>query len=160
MIQDSFIFVIYIFIFKIVIITQLLCRYLIITIIMRILITGISGQDGIFLTDLLRNLYKELNIIGISRNFKTEQFKKYFQLQEFKNNQSIQLIDLNLLDAEKVNDFVLDFDPNFIFNLSGPSSVYESITNPKLKDDIENIFINLTNPLIKNKNFIFSSINF
>ena len=100
---------------------------------MRILITGISGQDGIFLTDLLRNLYKELNIIGISRNFKTEQFKKYFQLQEFKNNQSIQLIDLNLLDAEKVNDFVLDFDPNFIFNLSGPSSVYESITNPKLR---------------------------
>ena len=38
---------------------------------MKILITGITGQDGIFLTKLLNDKYKNFKIIGISRNSKT-----------------------------------------------------------------------------------------
>lgn len=120
---------------------------------MRILITGISGQDGVFLTRLIKSKYSKFHIVGISRSITSEQFKKVSHLQEFENNQTLELIDLNLLDTEKVDNFILDFDPDLIFNLSGPSSVYESIKNPKLKNDIIKIFDNLTNSLIKNKKF-------
>ena len=34
----------------------------------NILITGITGQDGIFLVDRLMKSYSDINILGVSRN--------------------------------------------------------------------------------------------
>ena len=43
---------------------------------MKILITGIAGQDGVFLTKLLNEKNKNFEIIGISRNLSKTQFEK------------------------------------------------------------------------------------
>ena len=42
----------------------------------NILITGITGQDGIFLVDRLMKSYSDINILGVSRNKDQENFSK------------------------------------------------------------------------------------
>ena len=42
----------------------------------NILITGITGQDGLFLVDKLMKYYSDLNILGFSRNKDHEYFFK------------------------------------------------------------------------------------
>ena len=46
-----------------------------------------------------------------------------------------------------------DKRPDCVLNLSGPSSVYESLNNSEIKESIKIIFNNLTSSLIKTKNF-------
>ena len=122
---------------------------------MKVLITGITGQDGIFLVKKLLNLHESIDIYGISRNMKTQDFLKVLSIKEnkLKNNQNIYLLNIDLNDSVQVQNFLSDIFPNIIFNLSGPSSVYESIKNPNYEIEIKNIFSNLTNALINTNNF-------
>ena len=119
---------------------------------MKILITGITGQDGIFLTKLIQKSFTKFNILGISRSMNASKFMNKFDIKNLKRSQSVSLVNLNLLNYESVNKLVGDFIPDLVFNLSGPSSVYESIKNPNIEDEINLIFDNLTNVLIQNKN--------
>lgn len=120
---------------------------------MKILITGISGQDGIFLSKLIDKNYKNYKIIGVSRNFSTRSFCKKIKLKDDLRTKEIKLLDVNLLNKEYVNKLLNDFRPDMLFNLSGPSSVYESIKNPQIEKDVINIFNNITDSLIANKIF-------
>ena len=120
---------------------------------MKILITGISGQDGIYLSKLISKKYKNFNIIGVSRNLNSNNFVKISKIKLDLPNQNLKILNLNLLDYNQLNIFIKDFKPNMVFNFSGPSSVYKSIKNPEEKVKITSIFENLTNTLIKNRNF-------
>jgi len=64
---------------------------------------------------------------------------------------SVYQIDLN--DYNIVNNLISDFKPHYVYNLTGPSSVYESFNNAENKKIITNIFDNLTSALIKSNNF-------
>ena len=68
-------------------------------------------------------------------------------------SQHINIVNVDLKNPDNVNSLVKDLMPDYIYNLTGPSSVYESLKNPKLEDTITNIFNNLTNAAINNKNF-------
>ena len=58
---------------------------------------------------------------------------------------------LKSYDVEKI---ISDYRPDMIFNLSGPSSVYNSFANPQSTvDSIYGIFNNLVNACVKNNNF-------
>jgi GDPmannose 4,6-dehydratase len=121
----------------------------------KILITGITGQDGIFLTNLLQKK-GGYQILGVSRN--PYSIKKITKSLQYLNNgklniNNIDIVSTNLLIEDEVFSLLQDYKPDYIYNLTGPSSVYESILNPKLKIKIENIFDNLTSSLIKEKNF-------
>ena len=120
---------------------------------MKVLITGITGQDGIFLTKIIQNKHKEFEILGISRSTNNILFKKIINYSQFTNNQIVQLININLLNKVEVSKLIKDFKPNFIYNLSGPSSVYESLNNPNIENQIKLVFKNLTESLIEDKNF-------
>ena len=120
---------------------------------MKILITGISGQDGIFLSKLIDKKYKNYKIIGVSRNFSTTSFCKKIKFKGDFKTKEIKLLNVNLLNKEYVNKLLNDFRPDMLFNLSGPSSVYESIKNPQIEKDVVNIFNNITDSLIANKIF-------
>ena len=48
---------------------------------------------------------------------------------------------------------VREIKPDFLFNLSGPSSVYESLINPNIKKEIVQIFDNLVNAGLRNNHF-------
>ena len=115
----------------------------------NILITGISGQDGIFLTKSLLDKNEELIIHGTTRNNSQEFINK--QLKKVGTNylQNLKIYNLDLENKNEVENLVANVRPNKIFNLSGPSSVYDSFTNPKQTENtILTIFNNLIEVLI------------
>jgi GDPmannose 4,6-dehydratase len=120
---------------------------------MKILITGISGQDGIYLSRFLKKEFSKFHIKGVSRKLNRSQFIKKAKLEDLNSTQIIDLVNCNLYSYKSVYKLVNNFKPNLVFNLSGPSSVYESISNPDIENEIKKIFNNLTNSLIKDNNF-------
>ncbi len=118
----------------------------------KILITGVTGQDGIFLVNKLTNLDQEFEIIGISREKNESLFYNKLKLISSKPPDNLNLIDLNLLNSNDVNNFISSYKPDQVYNLSGPSSVYESIENDSIHNEIIKIFSNLTESLISNNN--------
>lgn len=121
----------------------------------KVLITGISGQDGVFLTNLLNSSQENYKIVGISRekNIINELSNKIKYLNpEFSLFKNLECFNIDLLNEIEVYSFIENFKPDFVYNLSGPSSVYDSITNPKIKIEIETIFNNLIKSLLKSSN--------
>ncbi len=115
----------------------------------NILITGISGQDGIFLTNSLFNKNENIVIHGTSRNKNEEFIIKQLKKIETKNLQNLKIYNLDLEDKNRVENLVTKVKPNRIFNLSGPSSVYDSFNEPQQTENtILTIFNNLIDVLI------------
>ena len=119
----------------------------------KVLITGITGQDGLFLARHLLETNPKIEIFGTSRNKNNNNFYKNLEILKIKNYEKIKLTDVDLLDYRSVNNLIKDITPDAVYNLTGPSSVYESITNPRIANQIEQIFNNLINSLIEEKNF-------
>ena len=113
----------------------------------KILITGITGQDGIFLTSHLLKKEEDLKIFGITRSNKNNIFYKNLQnvTGKFDEN-NLDLIKLDLLNQQDVEKLLTDLKVNKIINLSGPSSVYNSFQNT---DEYKNIIINQFNNLVE-----------
>jgi len=120
----------------------------------NILISGISGQDGIFLTSKILSEEKEINIIGISRQNKNHVYEKlhYLNIDESMFGK-VNVLNINLENFNEINHLIQDFNFYSVYNLSGPSSINKSFSNKYNINAIENIFDNLTNSLIKNHNF-------
>ena len=121
---------------------------------MKVLITGISGQDGIFLTNKLLESHQDITIYGTSRNYNEKKFLNNLRsISKINNFSNIIVQNVNLLDSNLVEDMINETAPDLLFNLTGPSSVYESVKNPNIKKEIVKIFDNLTNAGIKSNNF-------
>tara|TARA_B100001250_G_scaffold78291_2_gene64273 strand:+ start:1455 stop:2429 length:975 start_codon:yes stop_codon:yes gene_type:complete len=118
------------------------------------LITGITGQDGLFLTKNILNKEPKAQIVGISRDSNLNGYYtnlKYLTGESFFENINIEKI--NLLDNKETSEFISKINPKKIFNLSGPSSVYESLDESKKSYEIiTNIFHNLTSACINLNN--------
>lgn len=120
----------------------------------NILITGITGQDGIFLTKNLLEQNQDCVIHGTSRNKDISSFQKNLSSLGVTNFDNIKIYNLNLEEKQKVENLITSVSPDIVFNLAGPSSVYESFSNPKKTIDlITNIFNNLTGALISQNIF-------
>ncbi|MDB3983811.1 GDP-mannose 4,6-dehydratase [Acidimicrobiia bacterium] len=122
---------------------------------MKYLITGITGQDGIHLTNQILKNEQNSIILGTSRNSDYDSFlnKLGYLNRDFDKN-NISLTSTNLQDYEAVKKLINEYEPNFIFNLSGPSSVYGShLTPEKTYKSITNIFNNLTKTCIELNRF-------
>ena len=110
----------------------------------NILITGITGQDGIFLTENLIRNNPDGIIYGFTRNHKNNTFFSNLEyLNKELNYENIRLLDSAYINGEGLSDLIKEIEPNYIFNMSGPSSVYDSIKTPELSEEIEKIFNNL-----------------
>jgi len=119
----------------------------------KILITGISGQDGAFLTDYLLRNKTNVSIFGVTRNTNLF-FDKLKYLNPNFQTDRVSLTNLDMLNKKKVLEFIEFVKPDNVYNLAGPSSVYESIKNPNESiEQITGIFNNLTESLIKTNNF-------
>jgi len=116
----------------------------------KVLITGITGQDGIFLSKELVDK-DNYDIIGISRKNNLNSFNKKLKTLRFDLNkfQNIKILNIDLTRKSEVKKLVSDNKFDFVYNLSGPSSVYESIKNPqKSKEEISLIFNNLIDSFV------------
>lgn len=115
----------------------------------NILITGITGQDGIFLTKELIS-EKENLIVGITRKNNTQTFYNNLSSLGVDTYSNLQLVNVDLTQEIEVQNLFNKFKFDYVYNLSGPSSVYESLHNPSIGRIIENIFDNLINGCKKN----------
>jgi len=115
------------------------------------LISGISGQDGAYLTKLL--LGKGYNVVGITRNLQSLNQINLKYLDVFDKIKFIELSDMNTSNLIPILE---QTQPHEIYNLAAQSSVGLSFQEP-YKTINYNIFsvlnwleaIKSTNPLIK-----------
>ena len=89
------------------------------------LITGITGQDGSYLAELL--LEKGYRVIGIVRRSSTTPYDRIEHLVD-----KVELVSADLLDQTSLTDAVHDFQPDEIYNLAAQSFVAASWTQPVL----------------------------
>ena len=119
----------------------------------NILITGISGQDGLFLTDyLLSNKLSNFKVFGVSRQNPKAILKKLKTL----NNETpeVEIYNTDLTNSTETFNLINRIKPSQIYNLSGPSSVYDSLSNEVFfQETINLIFDNLANSCIKQNHF-------
>ena len=120
----------------------------------NILITGITGQDGIFLTHKLIKQNKNFSIIGISRQKDLVPFYNKLRLLGTDDFSKVKILHTDLTNKQAVDLLIKEVSPTRVFNLSGPSSVYDSLNYPEHTNKlITGIFDNLTESLITHENF-------
>ena len=118
----------------------------------NVLITGISGQDGIFLTKKYFSSAYDVCIYGVTRNPKNT-LKKITNFLPEVNEKNIKLFNLDLENSYECEKIMSSVKFDYIYNLSGPSNVYESLKKPtETSHKILNIFDNLVKSTIKANN--------
>lgn len=96
----------------------------------RALITGITGQDGSYLTELL--LAKDYEVHGVIRrssSFNTERLDHVYR-DPHKSGTRMFLHYGDLTDAQNLTNLVLDIQPDEIYNLGAQSHVRVSFDSP------------------------------
>jgi GDPmannose 4,6-dehydratase len=89
------------------------------------LITGITGQDGSYLAELL--LGKGYTIVGVVRRSSTTPYERIAHLVD-----RVELVSADLLDQTSLTDVVGEFQPDEIYNLAAQSFVQTSWNQPVL----------------------------
>jgi GDPmannose 4,6-dehydratase len=91
----------------------------------KALVTGITGQDGSYLAELL--LSKGYQVFGMVRRASTENFSRIEHLRE-----RLQLIQGDLLDSNSLTSVLEQAEPDEIYNLAAQSFVPTSWQQPVL----------------------------
>jgi GDPmannose 4,6-dehydratase len=89
------------------------------------LITGITGQDGSYLAELL--LEKGYRVIGTVRRSSTTPYERIAHLVD-----RVELVSADLLDQTSLTDVVSEYAPEEIYNLAAQSFVQTSWSQPVL----------------------------
>src|SRR5215469_2873732 len=89
------------------------------------LITGVTGQDGSYLAELL--LSKGYRVVGVVRRSSTTPYERIGHLVD-----KIELVSADLLDQTSLTDVVAEHQPDEIYNLAAQSFVQTSWSQPVL----------------------------
>lgn len=89
------------------------------------LITGITGQDGSYLAEVL--LAKEYRVVGVVRRSSTENFERIAHIKD-----RIELAQADLLDQYSLIEAIQSVKPQEIYNLAAQSFVPTSWNQPVL----------------------------
>src|SRR5487761_1676900 len=95
----------------------------------RALITGITGQDGSYLAELL--LEQGYEVIGVVRRSSTLNFERIAHIQD-----RISLVSGDLLDEVSLIAVLRDHRPHEVYNLAAQSFVQTSWSQPVLTGEI------------------------
>jgi len=94
-------------------------------------ITGITGQDGAYLAELL--LAKDYTVYGGFRRLSTPNFTR---LDELGITGKVKLIEVDLLDASNLTRAIQVIKPCEVYNLGAQSFVAHSFKNPILTGNV------------------------
>jgi len=89
------------------------------------LITGVTGQDGSYLAELL--LHKGYTVVGMVRRSSTVTFERIAHIQD-----QIELVNGDLLDQVSLIDALKEHAPSEVYNLAAQSFVQTSFGQPVL----------------------------
>ena len=95
----------------------------------RALVTGITGQDGSYLADLL--LEQGYEVYGMVRRSSVERFERIQHIQEH-----IKLVQGDLTDQSSLDEAIRTVAPDEVYNLGAQSFVPTSWNQPVLTGDI------------------------
>ena len=95
----------------------------------RALITGITGQDGSYLAELL--LEKGYEVFGLVRRLSTPNFGNIDHIAD-----DVTLLDGDLMDQSSLNTAVKEARPEEVYNLASQSFVGTSFVQPVLTGEI------------------------
>lgn len=93
------------------------------------LITGITGQDGSYLAELL--LSKGYRVIGMVRRSSTMSYERIQQIQD-----EIDIIQGDLHDQSSLLDMMEEYKPDEVYNLAAQSFVPTSWNQPVLTGEV------------------------
>lgn len=103
----------------------------------KALITGITGQDGSYLTELL--LEKDYNVHGVIRRastFNTQRIDEFYQ-DPHDENVRLNLHYGDMVDASNISRLVEKIEPDEIYNLAAQSHVAVSFQQPEYTADVD-----------------------
>ncbi len=92
------------------------------------IITGINGQDGSFLAELL--LEKNYKVVGIVRRSSIED-KKLFNIEHLLCNPNLTIENGDLTDSASLWKIINTYKPDEFYNLAAQSHVGASFTSPE-----------------------------
>jgi len=95
----------------------------------RALITGVTGQDGSYLAELL--LEKGYEVVGVVRRSSTLNFERLAHIQD-----RLHLVPGDLLDQGSLVGVLAEHRPTEVYNLAAQSFVMTSFTQPVLTGDV------------------------
>lgn len=90
-------------------------------------ITGITGQDGSYLAELL--LDKGYRVYGLNRRTSTQNFER---IKHIIHNPNLELISGDLIDQHSITFALKDIQPDEVYNLAAQSFVKASWNQPVL----------------------------
>ena len=93
------------------------------------LITGITGQDGSYLAELL--LKKEYRVVGMVRRSSTVTFERIQHIQD-----DIEIVQGDLHDQSSLMDLLEQYRPEELYNLAAQSFVPTSWNQPVLTGEV------------------------
>ena len=85
---------------------------------MKYLVTGASGFIGSHLVDFL--IEKGHNVCGLGRNLRLD----------IAQNENLNLIECSILEPNKLDEIILDYEPDVVFHLAAQSSPGLSLVDP------------------------------
>ena len=91
----------------------------------RALITGITGQDGSYLAELL--LAKGYQVVGMVRRTSHHSYERIDHLLDW-----IQILPADLLDQHSLTQVIKETEPDEVYNLAAQSYVPTSWSQPVL----------------------------
>ena len=92
-------------------------------------ITGITGQDGYYLSKLLlENDYEVNGIIRRASNFNTDRIDPL--IAQYSKNNQLNLYYSDLTDSSSLSNLISNIQPDEIYNLAAQSHVAVSFKNP------------------------------
>lgn len=95
----------------------------------RALITGITGQDGSYLAELL--LEKGYEVYGLVRRTSTQRFSRISHIQDH-----LRLISGDMLDQTSLQEALREAQPDEVYNLAAQSFVQTSWRQPVFTGDV------------------------
>jgi GDPmannose 4,6-dehydratase len=93
----------------------------------KAIVTGITGQDGAYLAELLLN--KGYLVYGTFRRTSSTNFWRIEELG-IQNNINLKLIEYDLIDSASAYRLIKDCEPDEVYNLAAQSFVGVSFTQP------------------------------
>lgn len=97
----------------------------------RALITGVLGQDGSYLSDLL--IDKGYRVFGMIRR---NSAPHYDRIEHLMNNPHFRLVSGDLADQISLNNLIKEIQPDEVYNLAAQSQVGLSFDQPTFTSDI------------------------
>jgi GDPmannose 4,6-dehydratase len=98
------------------------------------LITGITGQDGVYLAELL--LHKGYRVVGAERRASTRNRQR---LDELNITNDIEFADFDLADGGNIARVLEKFVPDEVYNLAAQSFVALSFEQPLMTGDVSGL---------------------